>query len=41
LYGSIGAVLILMLYIWLNANLLLLGFELNASLNQLRKNFDK
>lgn len=40
LYGSIGAVLILMLYIWLNANLLLLGFELNASLNQLRKNFD-
>jgi len=41
LYGSIGAVLILMLYIWLNANLLLLGFELNASLNQLRKNFDR
>ncbi len=40
LYGSIGAMLILMLYIWLNANLLLLGFELNASLNQLRKNFD-
>ncbi len=40
LYGSIGAMLILMLYIWLNANLLLLGFELNASLIQLRKNFD-
>ncbi len=39
LYGSIGAVLILMLYIWLNANLLLLGFELNASLIQLRKIF--
>ncbi|WP_108867264.1 YihY/virulence factor BrkB family protein [Aquimarina aquimarini] len=39
LYGSIGAMLILMLYIWLNANLVLLGFELNASLNQLRKNF--
>ncbi|RZS90714.1 YihY/virulence factor BrkB family protein [Aquimarina brevivitae] len=37
LYGSIGAMLILMLYIWLNANLLLLGFELNASLNKLRK----
>ncbi len=37
LYGSIGALLILMLYIWLNANLLLLGFELNASLNRLRK----
>ncbi|MDY8136383.1 YihY/virulence factor BrkB family protein [Aquimarina sp. 2201CG5-10] len=39
LYGSIGAMLILMLYIWLNANLLLLGFELNASLIQLRKIF--
>ena len=36
LYGSIGAMLILMLYIWLNANLLLLGFELNASLIKLR-----
>ena len=40
LYGSIGAMLILMLYIWLNANLLLLGFELNASLIQLKKNFN-
>lgn len=39
LYGSIGAMLILMLYIWLNANLLLLGFELNASLNKLRRIF--
>ncbi len=39
LYGSIGAMLILMLYIWLNANLLLLGFELNASLIKLRRNF--
>ena len=38
LYGSIGALLILMLYIWLNANLLLLGFELNASLNRFKKN---
>ena len=37
LYGSIGAMVILMLYIWLNANLLLLGFELNASLQNLRK----
>lgn len=36
LYGSIGALLILMLYIWLNANILLLGFELNASLDMLR-----
>ncbi|WP_108804546.1 YihY/virulence factor BrkB family protein [Aquimarina sp. Aq107] len=39
LYGSIGAMLILMVYIWLNANLLLLGFELNASLIKLKKNF--
>jgi len=37
LYGSIGALLILLLYIWLNSNILLLGFELNASLNQLKK----
>ena len=39
LYGSIGAMLILMIYIWLNANILLLGFELNASLTKLRNNF--
>lgn len=38
LYGSIGALLILLLYIWLNSNILLLGYELNASLNQLKKN---
>lgn len=39
LYGSIGALLILMFYLWLNANILLLGYELNASLNKLRKSF--
>lgn len=38
LYGSIGALLILMFYLWLNANILLLGFELNVSLTTLRKN---
>ena len=38
LYGSIGALLIFLLYIWLNANILLLGFELNAALMQLKKN---
>jgi len=37
LYGSIGAILILMLYIWLNSNILLLGYELNASLLSLKK----
>ncbi|WP_194850405.1 YihY/virulence factor BrkB family protein [Nonlabens antarcticus] len=36
IYGSIGALLILMIYIWLNANILLLGFELNASLRTLK-----
>ena len=39
LYGSIGALLILMFYIWLNSNMLLLGFELNASLIKLKKKF--
>ncbi|MEM0518831.1 YihY/virulence factor BrkB family protein [Aequorivita flava] len=37
LYGSIGALLILMLYIWINANLLLLGFELNVSIKRLKE----
>ncbi|MBZ9778237.1 YihY/virulence factor BrkB family protein [Psychroflexus sp. CAK8W] len=37
LYGSIGALLILMLYIWLNSNILLLGFELNGSLYNLKR----
>ena len=37
LYGSIGALLILLLYVWLNSNILLLGYELNASLQYLRK----
>ena len=37
LYGSIGALLILLFYIWLNSNILLLGFELNASIYKLRR----
>ncbi|WP_179352171.1 YihY/virulence factor BrkB family protein [Winogradskyella vidalii] len=37
IYGSIGALLILLLYLWLNSNILLLGYELNASLQFLRK----
>lgn len=41
LYGALGGLLILLVYIWLNSNILLLGFELNASLNWLRKNYDK
>ena len=37
LYGSIGTVLIIMLFIWLNSIILLLGFELNASLLKLHE----
>jgi membrane protein len=37
LYGSIGALLILLLYLWLNSNILLLGYELNACLQRLKK----
>lgn len=37
LYGSIGALLILLFYLWLNANILLLGHELNTSLQFFRK----
>ena len=37
LYGSIGTLLILMLFIWLNAIVLLLGFELNATIYQLKR----
>ncbi|MGJ8761934.1 YihY/virulence factor BrkB family protein [Polaribacter sp. R2A056_3_33] len=36
LYGSIGTLLILMLFVWLNAIILLLGFELNAAIYALR-----
>ena len=38
LYGSIGTLLIMMLFIWLNSIILLLGFELNASMNKLKQN---
>ncbi|WP_435622684.1 YihY/virulence factor BrkB family protein [Flagellimonas sp.] len=37
LYGALGGLLILMVFIWLNSNILLLGFELNATLNSLKK----
>jgi membrane protein len=37
LYGSIGTLLILMLFVWLNAIILLLGFELNATLTRLKR----
>jgi len=37
LYGSIGTLLVLMLFVWLNAIILLLGFELNASIYRLKR----
>ena len=37
LYGSIGGLLILLFYFWLNANIVLLGHELNTSLQLLKK----
>lgn len=37
LYGSIGTLLILMLFVWLNAIILLLGFELNATIYRLKQ----
>ena len=37
LYGSIGTLLVLMLFVWVNSIILLLGFELNASINRLKR----
>lgn len=37
LYGSIGALLIFMLYTWINSIVLLLGFELNATISRLKQ----
>ncbi|MFC5683353.1 YihY/virulence factor BrkB family protein [Flavobacterium sp. MAHUQ-51] len=37
LYGSIGTLLIVMFYIWINCMILLLGFELNEVMNKLKK----
>lgn len=41
LYGSIGALLILLFYLWLNSNILLLGFELNATIRKLKRQNDR
>lgn len=38
LYGSIGTLIIFMLWIYFNAIIILLGFELNASISVARKN---
>ena len=36
LYGSIGTLLIMMFYIWINCLVLLLGFDLNAAINNIK-----
>lgn len=41
LYGSIGTLLIMMFYIWINCMILLLGFELNGTINKLKKKSHK
>lgn len=41
LYGSIGTLLVIMLFIWLNSIILLLGFELNAAMIRLKRDSKK
>jgi membrane protein len=41
IYGSIGTVLIIMLLIFFNSMILLIGFELNVSIMQLKNDADK
>jgi membrane protein len=36
LYGSIGTLLVVMFFIWINSMILLLGFELNATISKLK-----
>lgn len=37
LYGSIGTLLVVMIYIWINCFILLIGFELNAIIYKLKR----
>ncbi len=37
LYGSIGTLLVMMFYLWINCMILLLGFELNAAISKLKQ----
>ncbi len=37
LYGSIGTLLVVMFYIWINCMVLLLGFDLNSSINHVKR----
>jgi membrane protein len=37
LYGSIGTLLVVMFYLWINCMVLLLGFELDATIRKIKK----
>ena len=41
IYGSIGTLIIILLWIYFNAIILLIGFELNASIINAKKNLNK
>lgn len=41
LYGSLGTIVVLLMWIYLNTLILLLGFELNASISSARKKFSE
>jgi membrane protein len=41
LYGSIGTLLIVMFFIWINSMILLLGFELNATISRLKHKHER
>jgi len=41
LYGSIGTLLVVMFYIWINCMILLLGFDLNASVHHIKREKQK
>ncbi len=40
LYGSVGTLLVFLLWLYFNSNILLIGFELNASIRQARSDLD-
>lgn len=37
LYGSIGTLLVIMFYVWINCMILLLGFDLNAAIDKIKR----
>ena len=41
IYGSIGTLIVIMLWIYFNSLILILGFELNASIDNAKKKLKK